>query len=480
MIEQVMYFALGMLVAGLAIIALLPALWRRAVRLTRARLEATLPLTPDEIAAEKDRIRASHAVDFRRVEIERDTANGALQAAKADIGAKLTVLQAQEATIASQAESIGALRKDGDDLRVHIAGLDARIATLETERDNLATNLSASRISNQALDQQAMNLRQAADQSLARQSELEAQTEALNTRLIESLNVTTQLRDDVQAKGDELRLAARKLREAASHIAQSDRRLAATETLAADRQQTIDDLQAERLQLIEEAGLRARERDHERIERQALAAQLEQTMLRLSESTGQTETQIGEMRRTIDQLGIEKLELLDERARLTRERDAERAERQAFATQIAALKAQADQQSQSAQATTINHLKAAEDLRLDRARLQDELARLTRQADTENTRLTVEIDAQSQLLTETRASLAASQELVRDLTRTVEQLRRETRRVEEELSSARLERLAGEQELTRLRRAMQGPENAEAAPPPPRPAAVQHPGETQL
>lgn len=63
MIEQTMIFALGFLVAGLAALAFAPAFWRRANRLTRRRLEMQIPLSVQEILAERDQLRAEFAVE---------------------------------------------------------------------------------------------------------------------------------------------------------------------------------------------------------------------------------------------------------------------------------------------------------------------------------------------------------------------------------------------------------------------------------
>ncbi|BAB49846.1 mll2809 [Mesorhizobium japonicum MAFF 303099] len=46
-----------------------PAVWRRAVTLTRRRIEASIPLTQTEIQADKDRIRAEYAMANRRLEM---------------------------------------------------------------------------------------------------------------------------------------------------------------------------------------------------------------------------------------------------------------------------------------------------------------------------------------------------------------------------------------------------------------------------
>ena len=69
MIQSILFFALGFLCAGLLALLVAPAIWRRAVRLTRKRIEATVPLTLAEIQADKDRLRAEFAVSTRRLEM---------------------------------------------------------------------------------------------------------------------------------------------------------------------------------------------------------------------------------------------------------------------------------------------------------------------------------------------------------------------------------------------------------------------------
>ncbi len=68
-IENVMYFVLGFLVAGLLALIILPAVWRRAVRLTKKRIEAATPMTMAEFRADKDQLRAEFALSTRRLEM---------------------------------------------------------------------------------------------------------------------------------------------------------------------------------------------------------------------------------------------------------------------------------------------------------------------------------------------------------------------------------------------------------------------------
>lgn len=63
-----MIFALGFLVAGLAALAFAPAFWRRADRLTRRRLEMQIPVSVQEILAERDQLRAEFAVERCRLD----------------------------------------------------------------------------------------------------------------------------------------------------------------------------------------------------------------------------------------------------------------------------------------------------------------------------------------------------------------------------------------------------------------------------
>src|SRR5689334_25169613 len=64
-----MYFALGLLAAGLLALAIMPAVWRRAVRLTKKRIEAATPITMAEFRADKDQLRAEFALSTRRLEM---------------------------------------------------------------------------------------------------------------------------------------------------------------------------------------------------------------------------------------------------------------------------------------------------------------------------------------------------------------------------------------------------------------------------
>lgn len=69
MLENIMYFALGLLSAALVALIIIPAVWQRAVRLTKKRIEAATPMSMAEFRADKDQLRAEFALSTRRLEM---------------------------------------------------------------------------------------------------------------------------------------------------------------------------------------------------------------------------------------------------------------------------------------------------------------------------------------------------------------------------------------------------------------------------
>ncbi|HKQ55290.1 MAG TPA: hypothetical protein VJT12_05290 [Methyloceanibacter sp.] len=74
MIDALLFGALGFLVGCLLALALASPLWNRAVKLTTRRLEATMPMTLNDIQADKDQLRAEFAIELRKVEVALDKA----------------------------------------------------------------------------------------------------------------------------------------------------------------------------------------------------------------------------------------------------------------------------------------------------------------------------------------------------------------------------------------------------------------------
>ncbi|MGO9004419.1 MAG: hypothetical protein ACLQIQ_15740 [Beijerinckiaceae bacterium] len=131
MIEQAMIFALGFLLAGLVALALAPAVWQRAIRLTRRRLEAQVPVSIEEILAERDQLRAQNAVECRRLE-DRAAALNRLHAADlSELGRRAAIIAALEADWAVLVQERAAPMAENKRLERELAETRAEVAAAD-------------------------------------------------------------------------------------------------------------------------------------------------------------------------------------------------------------------------------------------------------------------------------------------------------------------------------------------------------------
>ena len=139
MIFDVLIFALGFLTAALLSLAALPPVWRRALRLTEERLARLVPLSAEEIAAERDHLRAGHAVALRRVEQRLERVDGECAALRAAAGRRETEVLRIEADRAAWRDKAGVLERDGEALRHEMRGLWAEIGAEAMALHGLST-----------------------------------------------------------------------------------------------------------------------------------------------------------------------------------------------------------------------------------------------------------------------------------------------------------------------------------------------------
>ncbi|MHB2210652.1 hypothetical protein [Methylobacterium sp. CM6257] len=209
-----MIFALGFLAASLCGLLLLPALNARAARLARRRAEARLPLSPAEIAAERDFLRAQFAVQQRRLERRVETVEAKRQADLAAIGAgtmraaalardiavrDAEIAQAQAKTRELETELIVA-REDGTASLATLQALEEAHADLLDSLLALRRNTASSPgPDSEALAAERDDLRaslKAAEEALAqtladRQSGVERENAELRRRIVEVADALT-------------------------------------------------------------------------------------------------------------------------------------------------------------------------------------------------------------------------------------------------------------------------------------------------
>lgn len=134
LIENIMYFALGLLMAGLIALVIMPAVWQRAVRLTKRRIEAATPISMAEFRADKDQLRAEFALSTRRLEMNVETLRKRLAEQLSDVNQKRTDLGALKAEREKHLDVVRELESREEALR-------ARVLELEKDTTDLAQRL---------------------------------------------------------------------------------------------------------------------------------------------------------------------------------------------------------------------------------------------------------------------------------------------------------------------------------------------------
>jgi len=222
-IEPAVYIALGVLCAAFVAALIVPALLRRTARLTERRVRESLPVSLEEIEADRDRLRAEHAMAIRRVEqalkaLQERNAELTVELARRDEAAKL--LTAERKSVAGRDSVIASLSED-------VAQRDARIEALQAEQ-NAANELAERRAS------ELSRLRGLLDEAhllaSTRQVEIEAQDSQIGSLTID----LAKTRDALAAESVQL-AEARSASASLSESLQAERRRVAELTAKSER-----------------------------------------------------------------------------------------------------------------------------------------------------------------------------------------------------------------------------------------------------
>ncbi|MEQ8445132.1 MAG: hypothetical protein RIB57_04525 [Pelagibacterium sp.] len=148
-IENAMYFTLGFLAAALFAIAIGPAFWRRAVRLTKRRIEAATPVTLAEFRADKDKLRAEFAITLRKHQLKIDALRNQISGNVVALDAAMTELAALRTERDEQFAAIGSLQTREQELV-------ARIRDIERDSASLAARLRQADVDYSDIDPELM------------------------------------------------------------------------------------------------------------------------------------------------------------------------------------------------------------------------------------------------------------------------------------------------------------------------------------
>lgn len=360
MIESTLFFTLGFLCAGFLALMIAPAIWRRAVNLTRRRIEASVPLTLNEIQADKDKLRAEFAMSTRRLEMSIKGFKEKAAEQIAEIGRSREELKRLAAERDEKHAAITALEAQGAELRAELRQREDQLQQANARLDEAGKALEA-----RALDLERLGglYEEATFAASGRQIELVARESE-----IERLN-------------DDLARVSKGRRE-------FDRRLSDAEN---ERRNAFDTLAAEKKRGTDLEG---------KVERMlSTLADREEKLERREKELARLRDQLKGLSGTEDSLGQKLMDAQAEKFKLE--------------AQVAELSQQLSTMLSGARGGDVE--KAVGKLSKDRERLEQRLSLLTR----ENKRLRAELDAIERARTEEwsdeRRSSALLREQINDL-----------------------------------------------------------------
>ena len=141
MIEQAIFTAVGFLTATLLALAAAPAVARRARRLAEARARLLAPLSEAQAIADRDALRAQHAIEIVRLERRLRAAEEAVAARKVEIGRQFVRLVALEETATTGVGDLEAARFEANELRGELGAVQSALADIDVQRDRVEARL---------------------------------------------------------------------------------------------------------------------------------------------------------------------------------------------------------------------------------------------------------------------------------------------------------------------------------------------------
>src|SRR6478752_4425894 len=142
MIEPVMFFGIGFLVAALLGLLFVPLVHNRAVRLTMRRLEAATPLSIAEIRADKDQLRAEFAMSTRRLEMSVDQLKAKTTGQLAELGKKTDAINRLKTEIGDKTAAMIAMEAREKALRDQIHSTEEELSVKTNTMHETARALS--------------------------------------------------------------------------------------------------------------------------------------------------------------------------------------------------------------------------------------------------------------------------------------------------------------------------------------------------
>ena len=225
MIEPIMYFGIGFLVAALIGLVVIPLVHSRAVRLTMRRLEAATPLSMAEIQADKDQLRAEFAMSTRRLEMSVDQLKNKTTSQLAELGKKGDAINRLKIELGEKTATIFALEARDKALRDQLRATEDEIAAKTSAMHDAQRTLSDKEAALAKMMGELDERSSFAESQKVEIIALKTQVEALKQRLTEAGNELKVTEDRRDAERQALQAATKELDEERGKVENLGRRV---------------------------------------------------------------------------------------------------------------------------------------------------------------------------------------------------------------------------------------------------------------
>lgn len=213
-----MYFVAGLLVAGLAAMLVLPAFWRRALRLAARQARLQAPLSFSEAVAERDQLRAEQAVKQRRLERRIEDFEEAIASHRAELGREAKRVVALETLAGERHTEIGGLRAELAAKLGEVLSLEGDLGASRIALHDLTVQVERATTEISALRDARLALEARADEQRTLIAVLETRAAGLEVRLADQAAAMTKTEAKLASALRDSQVARERLTEAEARL----------------------------------------------------------------------------------------------------------------------------------------------------------------------------------------------------------------------------------------------------------------------
>lgn len=190
MLEGILYFALGFLASTLLALMAAPIVWQRSAFLAKQRIERSVPLTLNEIQADKDQLRAEFAMSTRRLELSIDELRDKAASQVIEINRKRDEIAKLAEEQHGKLRSIDELQTKGGELRTRLKQREEQLNATTRRLEDVQSKLDEQALQLEEMRQLYDKARNDADSNRIELVAKQTEMENLSDR-IESMSFST-------------------------------------------------------------------------------------------------------------------------------------------------------------------------------------------------------------------------------------------------------------------------------------------------